>query len=202
MKNNRSTSLFPKELVIESLKQSFVKLNPRTMFRNPVMFTVEICTLMMLIVTVYAAVTGDVNQGSVGYNIAVFLILFVTLLFANFAEAIAEARGKAQADSLRKTREETPAKLVLNNLIKVVSSSQLKKGDVFECEAGDIIPADGEIIEGLASIDESAITGESAPVIREAGGDNPGKSDYTTRRVFSGQDDRFSRRSFPAKNSQ
>ena len=171
MKNNRSTSLFPKELVIESLKQSFVKLNPRTMFRNPVMFTVEICTLMMLIVTVYAAVTGDVNQGSVGYNIAVFLILFVTLLFANFAEAIAEARGKAQADSLRKTREETPAKLVLNNLIKVVSSSQLKKGDVFECEAGDIIPADGEIIEGLASIDESAITGESAPVIREAGGD-------------------------------
>lgn len=171
MKNNRSTSLFPKELVIESLKQSFVKLNPRTMFRNPVMFTVEICTLMMLIVTIYAAVTGDVNQGSVGYNIAVFLILFVTLLFANFAEAIAEARGKAQADSLRKTREETPAKLVLNNLIKVVSSSQLKKGDVFECEAGDIIPADGEIIEGLASIDESAITGESAPVIREAGGD-------------------------------
>ena len=171
MKNNRSTSLFPKELVIESLKQSFVKLNPRTMFRNPVMFTVEICTLMMLIVTVYAAVTGDVNQGSVGYNIAVFLILFVTLLFAKFAEAIAEARGKAQADSLRKTREETPAKLVLNNLIKVVSSSQLKKGDVFECEAGDIIPADGEIIEGLASIDESAITGESAPVIREAGGD-------------------------------
>lgn len=171
MKNNRSTSLFPKELVIESLKQSFVKLNPRTMFRNPVMFTVEICTLMMLVVTIYAAVTGDVNQGSVGYNIAVFLILFVTLLFANFAEAIAEARGKAQADSLRKTREETPAKLVLNNLIKVVNSSQLKKGDVFECEAGDIIPADGEIIEGLASIDESAITGESAPVIREAGGD-------------------------------
>lgn len=131
MKNNRSTSLFPKELVIESLKQSFVKLNPWTMFRNPVMFTVEICTLMMLIVTVYAAVTGDVNQGSVGYNIAVFLILFVTLLFANFAEAIAEARGKAQADSLRKTREETPAKLVLNNLIKVVSSSQLKKRRCF-----------------------------------------------------------------------
>lgn len=171
MKNNRSASLFQKELVMKSLKQSFVKLNPRTMFRNPVMFTVEICTLMMLIVTIYAAVTGDVHQGSVGYNIAVFLILLVTLLFANFAEAIAEARGKAQADSLRKTREGTPAKLVLNNLIKVVSSSQLKKGDIFECEAGDTIPADGEIIEGLASIDESAITGESAPVIREAGGD-------------------------------
>lgn len=171
MKNNKSTSLFPKELVIESLKQSFVKLNPRTMFRNPIMFTVEIATVMMLVATVYTAVSGDKTQGSVGYNVAVFVILFITLLFANFAEAIAEARGKAQADSLRKTREETPAKLVLNNLVKMVSSSQLKKGDVFECEAGDIIPSDGEIIEGLASIDESAITGESAPVIREAGGD-------------------------------
>lgn len=171
MKNDKSASLFPKELVMESLKQSFVKLNPRTLFRNPVMFVVEVCTVMMLVVTVYTIATGDVTQGSIGYNIAVFLILFVTLLFANFAEAIAEARGKAQADSLRKTREETPAKLVLNNLIKVVSSSQLKKGDVFECEAGDIIPSDGEIVEGLASIDESAITGESAPVIREAGGD-------------------------------
>ena len=93
------------------------------------------------------------------------------MLFANFAEAIAEARGKAQADSLRKTREETPAKLIVNDKVKTVSSSQLKKGDVFVCEAGDVIPADGEIIEGLASIDESAITGESAPVIREAGGD-------------------------------
>ena len=171
MKNNKSTSLFPKELVMESLKQSFVKLNPRTMFRNPVMFTVEVSTLMMLIATLYIAVTGDTTQGSIGYNMAVFVILFITLLFANFAEAIAEARGKAQADSLRKTREETPAKLVLNNLIKTVSSSQLKKGDIFECEAGDVIPSDGEIIEGLASIDESAITGESAPVIREAGGD-------------------------------
>ena len=102
----------------------------------------------------------------------VFIVLFVTLLFANFAEAIAEARGKAQADSLRKTREETPAKLIgANGSITTVSSSQLKKGDVFICEAGDTIPSDGEIIEGLASIDESAITGESAPVIREAGGD-------------------------------
>lgn len=171
MKTNRSASLFSKELIMESLKQSFVKLNPRTMFRNPVMFAVEICTLMMFVVTVYAALTGDVNQASVGYNITVFLLLLVTLLFANFAEAIAEARGKAQADSLRKTREETPAKLVLNDLIKVVNSSRLKKGDIFECEAGDIIPSDGEIIAGLASIDESAVTGESAPVIREAGGD-------------------------------
>ena len=172
MKDKKAASLFPKELVIESFKQSFVKLDPRTMFRNPIMFIVEIVTFVMLLVTLWAAVTGDHTQGSFGYNILVFIVLFVTLLFANFAEAIAEARGKAQADSLRKTREETPAKLVgANESITTVSSSQLKKGDIFICEAGDTIPSDGEIIEGLASIDESAITGESAPVIREAGGD-------------------------------
>ncbi|WP_455625636.1 potassium-transporting ATPase subunit KdpB [Parabacteroides sp.] len=172
MKDNKSASLFPKELVKDSLRQSFVKLDPRTMFRNPIMFIVEIVTFVMLIVTIWAAATGDQTQGSFGYNILVFIVLFITLLFANFAEAIAEARGKAQADSLRKTREETPAKWVgTKGEIITVSSSQLKKGDVFICEAGDTIPSDGEIIEGLASIDESAITGESAPVIREAGGD-------------------------------
>lgn len=172
MKENKSASLFPKELVIESLKQSFVKLDPRTMFRNPIMFIVEVVTFVMLVVTVWSAAGGDTAQGSFGYNILVFIVLFLTLLFANFAEAIAEARGKAQADSLRKTREETPAKRVeAGGKITMVSSSQLKKGDIFICEAGDTIPSDGEIIEGLASIDESAITGESAPVIREAGGD-------------------------------
>lgn len=172
MKNNKAASLFPRELVIESLKQSFVKLNPKTMFRNPIMFIMEVVTFVMLFVTIWSAATGDHTEGSFGYNMLVFIVLFVTLLFANFAEAIAEARGKAQADSLRKTREETPAKLIgANGSITTVSSSQLKKGDVFICEAGDTIPSDGEIIEGLASIDESAITGESAPVIREAGGD-------------------------------
>ena len=171
MKSNKSTSLFPRELVLESLKQSFVKLNLRLMVKNPVMFTVEICTVLMIVATLYFLFAGITDQGSFGYNVAVSIILFITLLFANFAEAIAEARGKAQADSLRKTREETPAKMIVNGKVQVVSSSQLKKGDVFECEAGDVIPSDGEIIEGLASIDESAITGESAPVIREAGGD-------------------------------
>ena len=171
MKKNISTSLFQKEQVLASIKQSFVKLDPRMMIKNPIMFTVEVATWVMLLVIVGIAVTGDTTQGSVGYNIAIFIVLFVTLLFANFAEAIAEARGKAQADSLRKTREETPAKLLVNGTTKVISSNQLKKGDVFECVAGDVIPSDGEIIEGLASIDESAITGESAPVIREAGGD-------------------------------
>ena len=151
------------------MKQSFVKLNPRTMVMNPIMFTVEIVTLIMLVVTLLSI--GTEQYGSFGYNLLVFVILFLTLLFANFAEAIAEARGKAQADSLRRTREETPAKLVAGAELQTVSSSKLKKGDVFVCEAGDTIPADGEIIEGLASIDESAITGESAPVIREAGGD-------------------------------
>lgn len=166
---NKNNSLFQKDQLKASLKQSFVKLNPRLMVKNPIMFTVEIATFFMLPVTVYSAVSDA--QGSVIYNFSVFVILFLTLLFANFAEAIAEARGKAQADSLRKTREDTPAKRVTGGKLESVSSSQLKKGDVFECEAGDVIPADGEIIEGLASIDESAITGESAPVIREAGGD-------------------------------
>lgn len=169
MKNNKSASLFEKEQVLTSLKQSFVKLNPRIMVKNPIMFTVEVCTAIMFLVMIYSIF--DNAQGSFVYNAWVFVILFITLLFANFAEAIAEARGKAQADSLRKTREETPAKLLVNGQINTTSSSQLKKGDVFICEAGDTIPADGEIINGLASIDESAITGESAPVIREAGGD-------------------------------
>jgi K+-transporting ATPase ATPase B chain len=166
MSTTKNTSLFQKDLVHDAFKESFVKLNPKIMFRNPVMFTVEIGTFIMLIVTLYSLTSG--SQGSFGYNFTVFLLLLLTLLFANFAEAIAEARGKAQADSLRKTREETPAKLKSG---ETVSSSQLKKGDMFFCEAGDIIPSDGEIVEGLATIDESAITGESAPVIREAGGD-------------------------------
>lgn len=176
MTKNQSKSLFESKQVKEALVQSFVKLNPKTMFKNPVMFTVEIGTAIMFAVCV-AILFGAPDQGSFVYNFIVFLILLATLLFANFAEAIAEARGKAQADSLRKTREETPAKKVLelgkiySDEIVMVSSSQLKKDDMFFCEAGDIIPTDGEIIEGIATIDESAITGESAPVIREAGGD-------------------------------
>lgn len=169
MKNSNNTSLFEREQVRESLKQSLIKLHPGMMMRNPIMFTVEIATMIMLLVTVYSLFSD--GQGSFLYNFLVFVILFLTLLFANFAEAIAEARGKAQADSLRRTREETPAKLIVDGTVTVINSSQLKKGDYFECVAGDIIPADGEVVEGLASIDESAITGESAPVIRESGGD-------------------------------
>ena len=167
-KNNK---LFDKQLLRESLRASVRKLAPRTMIKNPIMFTVEIVTAMMLTMLFYILLSGDTSQGTFGYNLVIFLVLLATLLFANFAEAIAEARGKAQADSLRKTREETPAKLVAGGSVQIISSSALKKNDIFECVAGDTIPADGEIIEGLASIDESAITGESAPVIREAGGD-------------------------------
>jgi potassium-transporting ATPase ATP-binding subunit len=171
MKRQKKISMFQKDILGQALSQSFVKLNPRSMIKNPVMFTVEIGTAIMLAVILKIAM-GDQTQGKLGYNIAIFLVLFITLLFANFAEAIAEARGKAQADSLRKTRSDTPANVLLpNGSIQVTSSSQLKKGDVFVVEAGETIPTDGEIIEGLASIDESAITGESAPVIREAGGD-------------------------------
>lgn len=172
----KNKSLFQKELVLEALKQSFVKLNPVTLFRNPIMFTVELGAIVMLCVCMWI-LSGEQSQGSFAYNFVIFLILFFTVLFANFAEAIAEARGKAQANSLRKTREETPAKKIEQvgelyvNEIQIVPSSTLRKGDIFICEAGDIIPIDGEIIEGLATIDESAITGESAPVIREAGGD-------------------------------
>ena len=176
-KRKRYIKLFDPELIGVSVKQSFLKLNPALMIKNPVMFTVEIATVVMLAVSIYQATTGDTSQGALWYNIVVFFILFVTVLFANFAEALAEARGKAQAESLRKTREETPAKKVtlsgsgFSRESNTVASSTLKLGDYFVCESGDIIPMDGEIVEGIATIDESAITGESAPVIREAGGD-------------------------------
>lgn len=161
--------LFQRDQVKEAFGQSFVKLNPRLLIRNPVMFTVEISAVVMLVVTAFSLVNK--GQGGFGYNLTVFIILFVTVLFATFAEAIAEARGKAQAESLRKAREETPARLIVDGKEKIVMSSALRKGDIFVCEAGDSVPTDGEIIEGIATIDESAITGESAPVIREAGGD-------------------------------
>jgi len=174
MSKKRHIKVFEPALVNTAMKQSFVKLHPRLMVKNPVMFTVELGTLVMLFVILNQLITGDTTQGALWYNIAIFMILLVTVLFANFAEGLAEARGKAQAESLRKTREDTQAKKIVensNHQIRTIPSSQLKKGDLFVCEAGDIIPMDGEIIEGIATVDESAITGESAPVIREAGGD-------------------------------
>jgi potassium-transporting ATPase ATP-binding subunit len=175
-RHRRAQRLFEPSLIKEAVGQAFVKLNPAILYRNPVMFTVEIGTAVMIAVCIWIA-TGETTQGSLVYNIIITAVLLITLLFANFAEAIAEARGKAQADSLRKAREDTPAKKInvvgeiFTNEVKLVPSSLLRKGDIFLCEAGDIIPMDGEIISGIATIDESAITGESAPVIREAGGD-------------------------------
>ncbi|MBS1550646.1 MAG: potassium-transporting ATPase subunit KdpB [Bacteroidetes bacterium] len=167
--------LFQKDILLVALKDSFIKLNPKIMIRNPVMFTVEAGTVIMIVLTAMLAFKPDPLQGSVLYNFLITLILFVTLLFANFAEAIAEARGKAQAEALRKTRQDTPANLLINGAnIKKVMSSELKKGDIILISEGEIIPSDGEIIEGIATIDESAITGESAPVIRESGGDKSG----------------------------
>ncbi len=188
--SKQANKLFEPALVKQALKQSVIKLSPRSMVHNPVMFTVEIGTAIMLAVCIWIY-TGEKSQGGFMYNLIIFIVLLLTLLFANFAEAIAEARGKAQADSLRKTREDTPAKKIFpvgeifTDEIKIVPSSQLRKGDIFLCEAGDTIPMDGEIIEGLASIDESAITGESAPVIREAGGDKSSVTGGT--RVLSDQ---------------
>lgn len=164
--------LLDRHLVMQAVRESFRKLHPATMIKNPVMFTVYLGTLIMVGVCLWIA-AGEKSQGSLSYNLVIFAVLFATVLFANFAEAIAEARGKAQAESLRKTREDTPAKKVISpgKETILVPSSELKMDDVFLCTAGDTIPMDGEIIEGIATIDESAITGESAPVIREAGGD-------------------------------
>ena len=160
-----------KEIMNQAIIDSFKKLNPWVMMKNPVMFVVEIGTVITLLLSLAPDLFGTTEVGR-GYNIAVFLILLFTLLFANFAEALAEGRGKAQADSLRKTKSDTMARLVQKDgSYKEVSSTSLRKGDVVRIEIGEIIPSDGEIIEGLASIDESAITGESAPVIKEAGGD-------------------------------
>ena len=160
MKRNKNNSLFDPVLLRRSLRASFTKLDPRQMIKNPIMFTVEAVTFAMLLLIVRIAVTGDTSQGSLLYNLVIFAVLLLTVLFANFAEAIAEARGRAQADSLRKTREETPAKRIEpDGQSHIVSSSELKQGDLFECVAGDTVAADGEIVEGLASIDESAITG-------------------------------------------
>ncbi|WP_040948889.1 potassium-transporting ATPase subunit KdpB [Gorillibacterium massiliense] len=160
-----------KAIVIQAMADAFKKLNPALMIKNPVMFVVEAGTVITLLLAIYPDLFAK-SGVSRGYNIAIFGILFFTLLFANFAEALAEGRGKAQADTLRKTKSDTPAKLVQKDgTLKTVSSTTLRKGDIVRVDAGDVIPTDGEIIEGLASIDESAITGESAPVIKEAGGD-------------------------------
>jgi K+-transporting ATPase ATPase B chain len=168
-KLSRSRPLFDPAIVTAAIGESFVKLNPATLIKNPVMFVVEVGAALT---TVFVARDIATSAGAAGFGVQIALWLWFTVLFANFAEAMAEARGKAQADSLRKTKTDVMGKRVLpGGRIEQVRGSALRAGDVVVCEPGDIIPGDGEVIEGVASIDESVITGESAPVIRESGGD-------------------------------
>lgn len=170
--NNRQSkkSWVTREILIKAIRDSFAKLNPKDMIKNPVMFIVEVGFVITLLLAIFP--NAIEKNGNALYNAIVSAILFITILFANFAEAVAEGRGKAQAESMKKTKKDTQAKLIdKNGNIKILSSNEVKKGDIVLCETGDIIPNDGEVIEGLAFVDESAITGESAPVMKEAGGD-------------------------------
>lgn len=171
MAKKDKTKFIPKDILRSSILGAFQKLDLRYMIKNPVMFVVEIGFLFTLILTVFPTLFGGSEEYRV-YNGVVTVVLFVTVLFANFAESVAEGRGKAQAASLKKTKQDTKARLLLaNGEEKVINASELKKGDIVLVKTGEVIPNDGEIIEGVASVDESAITGESAPVTREAGGD-------------------------------
>ena len=164
----RARPLFDPEIVKRATAASFVKLNPVTLLKNPVMFVVEAGAAMTTIFLISDLFTGG---ASIGFQVQIAIWLWFTVLFANFAEAMAEARGKAQADSLRKTKTDVLAnRLNSSGKIEKVPGSALRAGDVVICDAGDLIPGDGDVIEGIATVDESVITGESAPVIRESGG--------------------------------
>ena len=171
-------SLFDPAIIRPAIWDAFRKLDPRLLIRNPVMFVVEIVTVLTTIIYLRELLTGR-EAGTAKFTFQICLWLWITLLFANFAEAVAEGRGKAQAATLRKARTDTRAKRLIdpygrsgmNDVVEGVSAIELKTGEFVLVEAGDFIPSDGDVIEGIASIDESAITGESAPVIRESGGD-------------------------------
>jgi len=166
-----ASTLFDPKIVVPAIGSAFIKLNPRTLIKNPVMFVLEVVTALTTVILVRDLVTGG---ESIGFEFQIVLWLWFTVLFANFAEAIAEGRGKAQAAALRRQRTETQAKLLSGpggSGHKLIPSTSLRVGDVVLVEAGDIIPSDGEVIQGIASVNEAAITGESAPVIRESGGD-------------------------------
>jgi potassium-transporting ATPase ATP-binding subunit len=167
MENRNTSHLLTREIALQALKDSFIKLNPAVLIKNPVIFIVGIGALMTTVVVF----TDIFNSHFSNFNLQITLWLWFTILFANFAEAVAEGRGKAQAASLRKSRTHTKARKLVHGKEEIVLANDLRKGDVVICDAGDIIPADGDVIEGIASVDESAITGESAPVIRESGGD-------------------------------
>lgn len=172
MDKKNKTKFITNDILTAAVKGAFVKLDPRYMIKNPVMFVVEIGFVICTLLVFFPHIFNDKGDNLSLYNGIVALILFVTLLFANFAESVAEGRGKAQAETLKKTKKDTQARLILDDGVeKIVSSSELQKGDIVLVKAGELIPNDGEIIEGIASVDESAITGESAPVTKESGGD-------------------------------
>ncbi len=170
MSQLKSASLFDTRILVPAIGAAFQKLSPKSLIRNPVMFVVAVVSSLTTVLFVKDLITG---AGNLGFAFQVNLWLWFTVLFANFAEAVAEGRGKAQADSLRRARTETMAKLMApdNSSYEMVPGTSLKVGDIVVVEAGEIIPSDGEVIEGVASVNEAAITGESAPVIRESGGD-------------------------------
>lgn len=165
----RTRPLFESAIIRRAVLDAVRKLDPRQQVKNPVMFVVAVGALLVSLLLLRDVAVG--NRGEFGFNLQIVLWLWFTVLFANFAEAMAEGRGKAQADALRRTRTQMMARRLLNGKEERVSATQLRVGDLVVCEAGDPIPSDGEVVEGIASVDESAITGESAPVIRESGGD-------------------------------
>src|SRR5258708_7437517 len=186
IKQTKKLAVWNWQIVKRAIVDSFVKLSPRKMMGNPVMFVVEVGSVLTTLQLVRGIIRPVPGVTSFAFELQITLWLWFTVVFANFAEAMAEGRGKAQADNLRKTRTETTAKrLVGNSQTEVVSATELRKDDVVLVVAGEFIPGDGEIIEGVASVDESAITGESAPVIREAGGDRSAVTGGT--RVLSDQ---------------
>lgn len=174
---SKNKKLLNQEILKSSIKGAFIKLNPVYMMKNPVMFVVEVGFTITLILSIFPNLFGTVQSSSQIYNIIVTLILFLTILFANFAESVAEGRGKAQAESLKKTQKNMKARIInkdkATNQTKetIIDAIELKKDDIVLVKAGELIPSDGEVIEGIASVDESAITGESAPVVKESGGD-------------------------------
>src|SRR3954447_13698385 len=199
-KRSSMSTMLDRKIVLPAIKAAFVKLDPRLMIKNPVMFVVEVVAALTTVIFLRDVVTGGAN---LGFTFQIILWLWFTVLFANFAEAVAEGRGKAQADSLRKTRTESQAKLLTGTSLtdhtyRLVAGTSLAVGDIVLVEAGDTIPSDGEVIEGVASVNEAAITGESAPVIREAGGDRSAVtggtqvlSDWIRVRITAAQGETF-----------
>ena len=206
-----TSKIFESSLVKQALKESIVKLNPTYMIKNPIMFVVEIGMLLSFVLTFIPNLFIQEHVSRI-YVLSIFIILLLTLIFANFSEALAEGRGKAQANALRQTQTEMTARLIKEDgSYETIDASDLKKGDIVRVETGEQIPNDGQVIKGLATVDESAITGESAPVIKESGGDFNNVIGGNALSLFlpeeiqlllCGNDDSLSRRSHKKENTK